>query len=253
MSITLYPATAGTTSSLSTAPWYLQVARGQVAGCSVVNVFGYQAAATTSFHLIWENAAAYVYPTAAAQLSIVSSSASDTSARSIFISGLDSSYNVITETKALNGTTPVTSVNSYFRVNSVVMANALNTGTITLTSPSPSASNVVAKIDAGIGKNQAALYTVPAGYTLYGNRFSGFSSEAGGGMAYTTWRAYINNAVTGQTFVVAQAPFGNSYLLQRTVPFAFAEKSDIEWQLATGTGTHPVSVNVEGVLISNTA
>ena len=253
MSITLYPATAGTTSSLSTAPWYMQVARGQVAGCSVVNIFGYQAAATTSFHLIWENTANYVYPTAAATLSIVSSSTADTSAKSILITGLNSSYNVITETKTLNGTTPVTSANSYFRVNSVVMTNALNTGVITLTSSSPSAGNVVAKIDAGIGKNQAALYTVPAGYTLYGNRFSGFSSEAGGASAYTTWRSYISNAVTGQTFVIAQAPFGNNYIIERTVPFTFTEKFDIQWQLAVGTGTHPVSVNVEGVLISNTA
>jgi hypothetical protein len=112
---------------------------------------------------------------------------------------------------------------------------------------------VVAKIDAGIGKNQAALYTVPAGYTLYGTRFSGFSSEAGGGNAYTTWRSQVSNAVTGQTFIVAQSPFGNNYIIQRITPFVFTEKSDIQWQLAVGTGSHPVSVNVEGVLISNTA
>jgi hypothetical protein len=254
--ITSFPPIAGSTSAASNAPWYVQVARGLVPGCSSVNIFGYNSAMGTTACLVWELGnvpTQYVYPTAAVQLSIVSSSASDTSAKSILIVGLDSSYNVISETKTLNGTSAVTTVNSYFRVNSVIMTNSVNTGAITVTSSSPSASNVVAKIDAGIGKNQAALYTVPAGYTLYGNRFSGFSSEAGGGNNYSLWIAKSSNAVTGQSFTIAQSPYANNYLIQRTTPFTFAEKTDIQWQGLNGTGSHPLGVNVEGVLISNTA
>jgi hypothetical protein len=252
--ITSFPPVAGSTSAASNAPWYVQVARGLVPGCSVVNIFGYNASMTTTACLVWELGnvpTQYVYPTAAAQLSIVSSSASDTSAKSVLIIGLDASYNLISETKTLNGTSAVTTVNSYLRVNSVIMTNSVNTGAITVTSSSPSASNVVAKIDAGIGKNQAALYTVAAGYTLYGNRFSGFSAVSGS--QYAQWIAKSSNATTGQSFTVAQSPYLSTYVIQRTAPFTFTEKTDIQWQGQASTGTHPIGVNVEGVLISNTA
>lgn len=254
MSIMLYPSVAGSTSSASAAPWYVQVARGLVPGCSVVNIFGYNSAITTTACLVWELGdvpTQYAYPTAAAQLSIVSSSAADTSAKSVLITGLDSSYNAISETKTLNGTAAVTTVNSYLRVNSVIMTNSVNTGAITITSSSPSASNVVAKINAGIGKSQTALYTVAAGYTLYGNRFSGFSAVSGS--QYAQWIAKSSNAVTGQSFTVAQSPYTSTYVIQRTTPFTFAEKTDIQWQGQASTGTHPIGVNIEGVLISNTA
>ena len=256
MTITVYPPTAGTTSSVSNAPWYMQVSRGLVPGCTLVNVFGYNLAATTTPCLIWELAnvpTQYVYPTAAVALSIVSSSASDTSAKSILISGLDSSYNQISETKTLNGTSAVTTVNSYLRVNSIIMTNASNTGDITVTSSSPSAGNVVAKILAGVGRNQAALYSVPVGYTFYGTRYTGFSSEAGGDTTYSVWLAKTSNAVTGQSFTIAQSPFANSYLIQRVAPFVHAAQTDIQWQSYTGSGTHPLAINVEGILISNTA
>ena len=254
--ITSFPPVAGSSSSLASAPWYLQVARGLVPGCSSVNIFGYNSAMGTTACLVWELGnvpTQYVYPTAAVQLSIVSSSASDTSAKSVLIIGLDSSYAPISETKTLNGTSAVTTVKSYLRVNSVIMTNSANTGDITVTSSSPSAGNVVAKINAGIGKNQAALYSVAAGYTLYGNRFTGFSSEAGGGNNYSTWIAKSSNAVTGQSFTIAQSPYANTYVIERTTPFTFAEKTDIQWQGQAGTGSHPLGVNVEGVLISNTA
>jgi hypothetical protein len=256
MTISLYPPIAGTTSSVSNAPWYMQVSRGQVSGCSVVNIFGYNAAVTTTACLIWELAnvpTQYVYPTAAVQLSIVSSSASDTSAKSVLISGLDSGYNQISETKTLNGTSAVTTVNSYLRVNSIIMTNASNTGDITVTSSSPSAGNVVAKINAGVGRNQAALYSVPIGYTFYGTRYTGFGSEAGGATSYAVWLAKTSNAVTGQSYTIAQSPYANTYLIQRVAPFVHAAQTDIQWQGYTGSGTHPLAVNVEGILISNTA
>lgn len=254
--ITSFPPIAGSNLSIASAPWYLQVARGQITGASAVNIFGYNSAITTTACLVWELGnvpTQYVYPTAAAQLSIVSSSAADTSAKSLLVIGLDSSYNAISETKTLNGTAAVTTVNSYLRVNSVIMTNSVNTGTITVTSSSPSAGNVVAKINAGLGKSQAALYSVAAGYTLYGNRFSGFSSEAGGGNNYSSWIAKSSNAVTGQSLTIAQSPYANTYVIERTTPFTFAEKTDIQWQGQAGTGSHPIGVNVEGVLISNTA
>jgi len=252
MTITYFPPNPITINDYTTsaAPWFVQVARGLVPNTSIVNIFGYQANVTGTAGIpVWENATTYTFPVTAAQLTIVSTSTSDTSAKSVLIQGLDSAYNQISEVIALNGTVAVTSVNSYLRVNFVTFTNSINVGTITF----KQSTNIVAQINPGIGKNQAAIYTVPAGYTFYGMRFTGFSNEAGGGSNYTTWVANVKNATTGQNFLVAQAPFFVPYNIARIIPFTYAEKFDVQWQLATGTGSSPCSVNVEAFLISNTA
>jgi len=95
MSIIQYPPTAGSTSSVSSAPWYMQVARGLVPGVSSVNIFGYQSAVGTTFIPIWENTTAYpAYPSSAAIQYLWSSSSSDTT-NTILVQGLDGSYNQI--------------------------------------------------------------------------------------------------------------------------------------------------------------
>jgi hypothetical protein len=51
-------------------PFDLQVARNQIMGHQVVSIFGYQSSVTTTAIPIWENAAAYVYPTSATTLTL---------------------------------------------------------------------------------------------------------------------------------------------------------------------------------------
>ena len=149
-------------------PFDLQVARNQIMGHQVLSLFGYQAAVGNTKIPVWENASAYTYITSASTLTLVSSSASDDTSAKVLISGLDANFAPISETLALNGTTGVTTANSYFRVNSMVMTSPgtsqnTNVGTITL----KQSSNVVAQINIGIGKTQSTIYTVPAGYSFY--------------------------------------------------------------------------------------
>lgn len=228
-------------------PFELQVARGQIPYHTAVNVFGYQALVGGNQYTVWENVADYIFPTTAATLTVASDSASDTSALSIVISGLDSAYAPITEVLALNGVTNVTSKLSYLRVASVVCTNGNNAGTVTF----KQGSNIVAQINPAVGRNQAAMYTVPAGCTFYGARFTAFSNEPGGGNNYSNWRAKVSNATTGQIFTVAQSPFLAIYQVQRSIPYAYTEKTDVQWQVSVGTSTSPIGVNVEGILIQN--
>ncbi len=98
-------------------------------------------------------------------MTLHSSSASDT-AVSILISGLDANYDPISETLILtNGTTGVTTVKSYFRINSIAVTGIVNpVGTISL---SNSAKTVdYAKIANGNGRSAMTVYTVPRGYTF---------------------------------------------------------------------------------------
>jgi len=228
-------------------PFELQVARGQVPYHTAVSVFGYNSSVGTGTPLtVWENAAEYVFPTVAAQLTIVSTSASDTTALSVLIVGLDANFVALTEVIALNGTTPVTSVNSYFRVNSVVCTNGNNVGTVTF----KQSSNTVAQINATVGRSQNGWYSVAAGASFYVRSVSLFSNEAGTSAA-SNYRVQVNNRATGASFTLLNAPFKPTYLVERVVPFRYDEKVDVRWQASAGSGTTPISVIVQGFLITN--
>lgn len=109
-------------------------------------------------------------------VSVVSSSTSDTSAgtgaRTIVLSGLlrSDSSQYTTETVTLNGTTPVTTVNSWYRINrafvQTVGSGGFNAGTITF-NQSTTTSVVFGVIpivnSIGLNQSQIAAFTIPAG------------------------------------------------------------------------------------------
>lgn len=224
----------------------LQVARGQIQGHSTVNIYGYQPAIVTSPLPVWENATAYTYPIAAAVM-YLSGTNGDTA--QILISGLDSAYKMISETVTLNGATPVATTKQYLRVNSmsVTVGSATNpagivylknvTGTVTY-----------AQINAGIGRTQMAIYTVPAGYTFFLQRVAIYTSLNG-----NDYITYQNKTVssTGVVQVTQQAPFAVSYDALRIMPRPVLEKTDVQLLCACKSGTASVAVAQEGYLIKN--
>jgi len=234
-------------------PFDLQVARNQIMGHSILSLFGYQASVTTTPIPVWENASTYTYITAASTLSLVSTSASDDTSAKILISGLDSNFNPISETLAMNGTGAVTTVNSYFRVNNLVMVSPgtsqnTNIGTITL----KQSSNVIAQINAGVGKSQSTIYTVPAGYSFYLDLAEVNTSNSYTGSTIITYKVQAINNVTGVKLNVLQQPFVSIYTASRSSdPFIYTEKTDIQWQLSTSTGTIAAGIILTGKLIQN--
>lgn len=230
----------------------LQVARGMVAGHSLVNVFGYQPAVGSTFHAVWENATAYTFPAAALNLLVYSNFASDVNCR-IVIVGLDANWNVQTEAVILtNGTTGVLTTKQFLRVNSVIATDAVYAnpvGTIIVGNAAKTA--IYGQINAGIGKSQMAVYSVPANHTFYLCRVDVYISEAGGGNSYGTYRVSAADNVNGTTYIVLQSPFGLNYNARRCIPFPYTEKTDLQWQVIAGTGTMPCGVIVEGILIKN--
>ena len=129
----------------------VDIAKGVVMDASQRNIFGttggVENIVTDEFRTPWELASNYTFPTAAAQMSLVSTSASDT-AVTVLILGLDADYNPISEVKTLTGTTPITTTNSYFRINDIVCTAGNAVGDITLSV----GVNVYSKILAGTGR-----------------------------------------------------------------------------------------------------
>lgn len=230
----------------------LQVARGMIAGHSLVNIFGYQPTVGAVFHAVWENAANYVFPPAALNLLVYSSSALDVNCR-VLIIGLDANWNVQTEAVILtNGITGVLTTKQFLRVNNVIATDAVYdnpVGTIVVGNSAKTA--IYGQINAGIGKSQMSIYSVPANHTFYLYRVDVYISEAGGGQNYGTYRVNAADNVNGTTYIVLQSPFGLNYNARRCIPFPYTEKTDLQWQVIAGTGTMPCGVIIEGILIKN--
>jgi len=235
----------------ATEPFDLQVARNQIAGHTTVSIFGYQANVTTTSIPIWENATTYTFPASAATVNLASTSANDNTSATVTINGLDANFNPISETIALNGTANVTSTNSYLRINGLLLASPgtgfnTNQGVIT----AKQSSNILAQINTGIGKSQNAVYTVPNGYTFYLDFVEANTSNSYTSGNYLVYNVVTNNNVTGVQSSILQQPFTSIYTATRTQdPFAYGQKTDIQWQLKTSAGTYAVGLIVTGKLI----
>jgi hypothetical protein len=167
----------------------------------------------------------------------------------VLINGLDASYNQISETLTLNGTTVVVTTKSYLRINSMQVTSGSPTGVITLKNLTNT--TTYAQINAGVGRTQMSIYTVPAGYTFYLQRIQAFTSFNGSDSKYAVYRNYSVSS-TGVVSLTQQAPFVNSYETLRVMPRPFAEKTDIQLQArASDATTYFISISAEGYLIKN--
>ena len=235
-------------------PFDLQVSRGQISGHQTLSLFGYQSAVGNTKIPVWENATTYTYITSSSTLTLVSSSASDDTSARVLINGLDANFNPISEILSLNGVTGVTTINSYFRINSLLLVapgtgQTTNVGTITL----KQSSNIVAQINAGIGKSQSTIYTVPAGYSFYLDFAEVNTSNSYTSSNIVTYSVQAINNNSGVKLQVLQQPFVSIYTANRfSDPFLYTEKTDVQWQLVTSTATTiAAGVIIAGKLISN--
>lgn len=243
-------------------PFELQVARDQIQGHKTLFKFGNNADINGSLETIWSHGDLYAYPAAATVMKVSSSSASDaaagTGARTVVVAGLDANYNEASETVTLNGQTEVLTTTAFIRVFRAYVVTAgsggtaagtiyVGTGTVTAGVPA----TVYAEIALGENQTTMALWTVPAGYTLYitGGTFSAASNN-------------VAQYVLGKFMV---RPFGsvfrnaaditvnsNVFRYDWEIPLAVPEKSDIEARAIALSGTNfYVTAAFEGIYIKN--
>lgn len=243
---------SGNVSSISrvgtTEPFELQLGRGQISLHSLVNVQGFNASHATTFRAVWEKSDTtdYVYPSSSVAMDFTSGS-SETLTMRVF--GLDSDYSVKTATVQFSASTTgtVTSgTSSFFRINAMQITSGTSAGTVVATNGGVT----YAQIEAGTGRSQASIYTVPLGYTFYLTRAQAFTTN--NGAQYCTYRVWSQTIVGGTATpnVVLNAPFTQFYSSTRVVPRGYPEKTDIQWQLKQSNAA-PGSIQLEGVLIKN--
>ena len=229
----------------------LDVSRGKARGAEVRNIFGQNDAQTTTFRAVWElsNTTDYVFPSTAQIMRVASDDATDAGVQ-ILIKGLDADYLEISEVVTLTATT-VDTTKQFFRVNDVVTVGTQNlVTTSTVTVKDTGLTTTFAQINPGHGRNQASIYTVPANCEFYLYRLDGFSADDSNPPQEKA--AKFRNVVTLESGIilrVATTEFFNQMNIQRRFPFKYSAKTDIQLQMATFGGTHPVSIFGEGILI----
>ena len=221
----------------------LNVARGKVRGAKVINIFGFNASTGTTMRALWELAdtTAYVFPTSAVNMTVTSDAADN--GKTMLIFGLDANYEEIQELVTLNNATPLVTTLAFFRINNVVMISATNTANVTIANGGVT----YARIDAGRSTNQASIYTVPAGCDFYLYRIDAFMNDASAAKP-----GLFRNQVSfpnGRVLRVADTPYLNQMNIKRDFPFKYEEKTDIQLQVRTLSGTTYAGVFGEGITI----
>ncbi|CAB5221257.1 hypothetical protein UFOVP240_118 [uncultured Caudovirales phage] len=228
-------------------PWEVQVARGKISGVTGLSISGYNADVGTNFIPLWHANTSYTYLTTATQLTVWSDSASDTNV-SVLISGLDANYAPITETVVLtNGLTGVQTTQSFLRVNNISLTRVpMNVGVIHCGNNGKS--TVLCAIEAGAGRSQQTIYTVPAGYTFYLTQSNWYTNNTGNNTGlYRSW----TQSPTGLIGIILIFPFPVNYNSLKVVPRPYTEKTDIQWQVSSASGTSKIGGQIEGHLIAN--
>jgi hypothetical protein len=249
--------TGSTTPSSAEIDFYLAVSKGDFTGYSNVSKFGVNSTVGSGgFESIWEGSNAYPWPTTAATLSVVSASANDasggTGARTVEIQGLDSSWNLLTETITMNGTTPVVTTGSFLRVfrARVVTAGSLQSNAAQITMSSGGTTLAYITYDTiGMGQTLMAVYTIPNGKTGYIINLNVSSSKDSEHRFRFMTR---DNAVTDaawnvKEYMSARGGFSSwrKYAINKVT-----EKTDIDLQVISNS-TSAASGGFELILIDN--
>lgn len=257
-----------------------KAAYGAIPGVQLVNIQGWNPAITTTFEAVWGESAAYVPQTAALSSPYcASNSANDTSAgtgaRTISVTGLDTSFARFTETVTMNGTSSVSLATTAILFidkitvltagSGLVNAGIIQCGTGANTGGDPavthqylgvSSETAVPAAGAGYGNvSQSFMYGVPAGYTMLCRNIqcgSVFATAAAGHECVIDGFTNATGVMKRYFIQMNHNSATNSSLAPGFV--TFPEKTLIVGKMAgvTGSDVGPASMNAECLLVKNT-
>lgn len=207
----------------------------------MVKIFGRAPDVDDVYVDAWEGpTTTYVFPAAAQQMQVVSTSASDTSAgtgvQKVTIQYLDANYAAQTEVVTLNGTTPVNTVaTNIIRVNKMYASqtgtNGYPVGDISL--KNTGATVTYSQMKANRNTAQQCIFTVPAGKTMYLSQwFAAAGSATGTHFTQVVLRskAWDGYSVTGGGFLTVDpiSLQSNSVVQPFIIPIKIPERTDIK-------------------------
>jgi len=239
----------------------LRIAKGLVPGTIGWRKFGHNSVVGTSYEVIGFQGGTYAFPVTTDTLTVVSASTNDTNtagthARKLTIEGLDGSFNAISETVNLNGTTPVVSALTYRRINRAYVSEAGaygngNEGAITITHTTTTATLVL--IEALASQGAQAVYTVPNGQTAYVKKIFLTSESNKPATFQFNKRLSADNTTTPKAVRVISTITGVEQTVERDnyIHELFPAKTDMWFVAKVPAGTAECSAEFDFVLVAD--
>lgn len=232
------------------------VSRGDVVGDSVVFLSGKNPDINGSAEDLWSEGDSLIYLSSAETMEVTSTSPADTSAgtgaQALFISGTNDNSETIFEIISLNGTSDVTTVNAYKRINASIVfsvgSGETNAGAVTLTATI--AGTVQSHMEAGIAIAVQGFRTIAANkraiikqVELDGTRLSG------GQLPLLTFKLYVRREPAGSPwFVLLERMLDTAVDNQLIIPFPLSgiidSGADLRLEAASSVTNATVSMRV---------
>jgi len=210
---------------------------------------------------IWSVGGTYVFPAAAQQMEVVSSSAADnpssTGAWTVKIWYLDSSFKEKTETITLNGQTAVpTKATDIYRINNfwVITAGTGKKAAGNIDIRNLSDTPIYSRIPIGLTRARNSIYTVPYGKKFYISQITYGSSTATGKDSRFTFRANYNekDGIASALFY----PYSEigiqdtTFTITYVVPMMFPAGTDMKTSVISASGAAAIcSVQYRGYFV----
>ena len=167
------------------------------------------------------------------------------------IQGLDSNYELQTETVTISGSS-ATTTNSFKRVFRASYSCTDNFEPNSERILIKSGTTIVAKVLEGVGQTMMSIYTIPAGFTGYLMRLDVTAQ----GTATGSFKLYCRVGGEDNFRVVHTAEVngvGGPYQLEYPIPQSFPEKSDIDARMHTLSNNGRYTCTFDLLLVDNTA
>ena len=220
----------------------VSIQRGDINNFSGIQKFCYNGSVGGSFETIWDGGGDYTFITSAGTATATSSNTASDNTGTVEIQGLDSNYDLATETLTIGGSAGSTSFIRVFRAK-MVNANTgdANVGKITITV----SSTTVAQIQPTYGQTLMSVYTVPRKYQAYLVQMDiGSSKDLENEIIFRIKEIDNGNAWNTRSFITTRGGFVEKNF---AVPEIIQPKTDIEMR-ASSSATSSISSGFELIL-----
>jgi len=220
-------------------PFGINVDKQLVEDFSGVTKFGYSSSVGGTFQTIWDGNSTYIYPSSAGTATVTSTNTASDNGGTVEIQGLDSNYDIATETLIIGGSA---GTKSFIRVFRAIMKTA-TTGNANVGTLSVIVSTVtVAQITPEYGQSLMSVYTIPRNKRGYIVQLDvGTSKDLENEIRIIAKQITNGNVWNTKEFITTRGGFIQKNYIY---PLKFDEKTDIEI-VAKSSATSSISAGFE--------
>lgn len=210
-------------------PYGILVQRGNFPSLSGWEASGYNLDVGTSFETVWDGSNIYTYPASALAMTVTSAAGATDAGVEVTIIGLDTNYDVVTQTVTLNASGTATTTQTFLRIHRAYISNGSSpTANITIANGGTN----YAVITYPYNTTQMAVYTVPRNkraYLVYASISLEKSKEVVAKfMTRSPGGIFITGGIVGTT---------SAFSREWVIPPVIAQKTDIEIRALAGATT----------------